>query len=199
MEEFMLFFGTCLALSALPGPNNILCLTHAVEAGRRNAVLGALGRFPAYVMMIVIAAILFASAVTANEGLLGVLQAVGCLYMLYLGSQIVRSGGKAAIPNATPQRGYFVTEFLTALSNPKAIIVFAALFPSFLNSDGSIFMQFALLGAIAMLAEAMMAVFYAFAGGFVRAQNIPARKICMVTGFIVIAMSVWLLYDVVFN
>lgn len=196
MSQLPLFFATCLALSALPGPNNVLCLTHAVQSGKGAAVLGMLGRFPAYVIMIIVAGLIFTSAVALSDGVFDTLRLLGSLYMIFLGFQITRFSGQSAEQEPGIVGRYFTSEFMTALSNPKAIIVFVALFPNFISATDSIVTQFFILGLIAMSAEAMMALVYVMAGSFFGARNIPTILISRVAGGIIVVAALRIIYTV---
>lgn len=85
MHSLSVFLLTCLFMSALPGPNNILAMTHAMHSGYRQACLGVLGRFPAFALLMLVAAVLFSFAIAINPLFFKGIQGAGCLYMAYIG------------------------------------------------------------------------------------------------------------------
>ena len=198
MNSLFLLFISCLSLSALPGPNNILCFSHAVASGKTKAIIGMFGRFPAYFIMILIAAILSKFMIDLNKNMLKLLQIVGCFYMFYLGAIVFHSkSSDIKIDNKTSY-DYFKRELLTALSNPKAILVFTALFPNYLTSSDFILWQFFIFGCLAMLAELIMAITYIFIGSQIGTRFISIKIINTICGLIIISISAHILFNVIF-
>ena len=193
MEALTLFFFNCLALSALPGPNNILCLNYSVQKGMLAAMLGCLGRFPSYLLLMSISALLLFTAVSLDKSVLNYAQIIGSLYMIWLGLKLLFSKAAAVKNNNLSSKHYFRQELLTALSNPKAILVFLSIFPNFIYPSDDFFLKFALLGAIAMLAELTIAYSYAFVGSRFKGVTLISSNINRVSGVIVLIIAFSLL------
>ncbi|MFT2110123.1 LysE family translocator [Marinomonas sp. 2405UD68-3] len=193
MEALSVFFFNCLALSALPGPNNILCLNYSVRKGMLATMVGCLGRFPPYLLLMSISALLLFSAVSIDKGILNYAQILGSLYMLWLGIKFLFSKAATVESGQDAFQQYFRQEFLTALSNPKAILVFLSIFPNFIYPSDNFFTKFALLGIIAMLAELTMAYSYAFFGSRFKGVTLISSNINRASGVIVLVIAFSLL------
>ena len=76
--------------------------------------------------------------------------------------QTVRKMGKAdAVAAVTSARGTFWAGFFACVSNPKAIVFFAALFPAFISPDHNLLFQGAVYGAIFILLDGISILAYA--------------------------------------
>ena len=76
-------------------------------------------------------------------------------------------------------------EFLLGISNPKAIMLFAAVFPQFIDPSRPAARQFLLLGAIYLGAEFVSSAVYATGGRHIRRivrTSRGARRINKATG-----------------
>ncbi len=87
-------------------------------------------------------------------------------------------------------------EFTVAATNPKAIVLFAALLPQFLRGGpGGATLALVVLGAVYNVVEAVCALFYSFLGARLRRIDItPARDrlIQRVAGTSLIGFAVYL-------
>ncbi len=196
----VMFFLSCLMLSAFPGANNILCLSHGTKSGFTKAFLGGLGRFPAYFLMILTASLIFFSILAINNKLIAAIQLLGSCYMLYIGINFLLAAKSNEIDNyEASSRNYFSKEFITALSNPKAILVFTAFFPNFIASDHNVFYQFLTLGIIAMIAEFLMMICYALAGAYIGSTTIPKRYVSGISGAFIVIIACKLLVNSLYS
>jgi len=96
-----------------------------------------------------------------------ILKIVGAIYLIYLGVRQWRAKDnffKTSSENeisAMGNRKFFIQGLLVALSNPKAILFFTALFPQFIDLSNPIAIQFAILTSTFMLLSFLTLVFYA--------------------------------------
>ena len=76
----------------------------------------------------------------------------GCAYLLYLAVKTLRSQGSAFAPSAGLKRlsgrRIFVEGLATNILNPKMALFVLALFPQFVDPNGSMILQMALLATI---------------------------------------------------
>ena len=166
IETWAIFVPAAFALSLYPGPNNLLALTHGARYGLTTAVLAASGRFPPFAAFILGAAAGLGALLAASAELFTALKIVGAIYLIWLGWRMIRAGasdvaiatGQARLP-ALVRR-----EFLTAATNPKAMLVFTAFFAPFVDPAEPAAAQILALGGISLLLEAVAVVIYAFAG-----------------------------------
>lgn len=166
-EAILLFIPACFALNMIFGPNNLLSLTIGAREGLRTALLAAAGRLVAFSIMIAIAALGMGALLTASETAFLIVKLIGAAYLVWLGIKILRAKS-APLVAATqqPQRTCKTLarqEFLVAIGNPKAILIFTAFFPQFVQPQ-SYWLSFLTLGAIFLTLEIVAIALYAYAG-----------------------------------
>ncbi|MEM1050218.1 MAG: LysE family translocator [Pseudomonadota bacterium] len=179
MIEWLIFIPACFALNLAFGPNNLLSLTHGARGGVSFAVQAGTGRILAFVPMIVASALGLGLLLAASATVFNVVKIVGAVYLIWLGIRILLSA-TATAPSKVPGQGLdvrraFRQECLVALSNPKAILVFAAFFPQFIVVD-QYWMSYALLGTAFLAMELIAILVYAAAGRYavrVAANRLP--------------------------
>ncbi|AUH65177.1 lysine transporter LysE [Paracoccus zhejiangensis] len=167
LETLLLFVPACFALNLAFGPNNLLSMTIGARHGLRSALLAAAGRLVAFAMMIAIAAFGMGALLIASEVAFTVVKVLGAAYLVWLGVRILRA--KVDLPLDAPEpggqglRGFIRQEFLVAIGNPKAILIFTAFFPQFVVPE-HYWGSFLILGAIFLTLELVAIALYAFAG-----------------------------------
>lgn len=158
-------FAPIAALIALgPGPNNFCALNNGINYGVRAALLATFGRLASYAIFLFISAVGLGAMLLASERAFTAIKWAGALYLVYLGIKTWRSsefGGLDTQPTAGEDAGYrqapilrlMLNEFLVGMSNPKAILLFAAIFPQFIKPDQPTAEQFLYLGSTYLLME----------------------------------------------
>ena len=151
IHTWLIYFLAATGLSLSPGPNGLLALTHGALHGRRKALYtisgGALG------FVIVIALSMFGIGALLQTSLvwLTVLKWLGGAYLVWLGIQVWRSPPLSpdATDSSEPRAGWsmFQQGALSAITNPKAILFFAAFLPQFLDPHRSLFLQFIIMAS----------------------------------------------------
>jgi threonine/homoserine/homoserine lactone efflux protein len=157
----------CFALNLAPGPNNLLSVSNATRYGFRAACGAGLGRLLAFAGMIALAASGLAVVLHASETLFYTIKVAGACYLFWLAWQLWRAapapegvveGGSAAFWQLARQ------EFLVAAGNPKAILIFTAFLPQFVDPARPMAPQFALLGVLFLVFEMAAIAIYAAIG-----------------------------------
>ena len=162
-----LFVPACFALNLSPGPNNLMALTTGAAHGVRHACLAALGRLGAFVVMIALASAGLAVVLHTSETLFFAIKIVGGLYLLWIAWKLWSAdvGAVAASEVGTAALGTLARrEFLVAAGNPKAILIFTAFLPQFVDPARPVSEQFVALGAAFLLLEWVAVALYAIAG-----------------------------------
>lgn len=176
-EAWLVFLPTAALISLAPGPNNLLALTNGLRYGVRPSVLAALGRLAAFAGMILLAALGLAAVLATSELAFQVIKWAGVAYLLYLGLRIWRgpplapdgtagtaAGTTSGGPQAAPAWRLARREFLVANGNPKAILVFTAVFPQFVDPAQAVLPQFAVMGLTFLAIEGFAVAVYALCG-----------------------------------
>lgn len=162
-----LFVPACFALNLSPGPNNLMAMTSGAGYGVRTACLAALGRLGAFVVMIALASAGLAAVLHTSEALFLAIKIAGGIYLLYIAWKLWTADVEETA-EAEPDRVTLFSlarrEFLVAAGNPKAILIFTAFLPQFVDTSRPVAGQFIVLGAIFIALEWMAAASWALAG-----------------------------------
>lgn len=171
-QNYWLFLPACFAINMALGPNNVLSISNGARSGVRCAVLAAIGRLFAFAGMIAIAGLGLGALLLASGTLFTLLKFGGAAYLVWIGIKLFRSGPDL-LSNASEEvvgsrttnklRRLAKQEFLVAAGNPKAILVFTAFFPQFVDRSAYA-TSFAVLGSTFLLLELVAIAIYAVIG-----------------------------------
>lgn len=183
-EMLLLFVPACFALNMAPGPNNLLSVSNASRFGFTAACIAGVGRLVAFIGMIAIAASGLAVVLQTSALAFTVIKVAGALYLFYLALQLwfapadgVQGDGEPRGMQAFKLWRLARQEFLTAAGNPKAILIFTAFLPQFVDSAEAAAPQFFILGLLFLVLEWVAIAAYAYMGAHLgKWFAIPARK-----------------------
>jgi len=171
LSTLALFVPACFALNMAPGPNNLLSISNATRYGFRRACAAGAGRLLAFAGMIALASAGLAAVLHTSELLFYGIKTVGAAYLLYLAFQLWQAAPGAQADSPAPDVGLMQMarqEFLVAAGNPKAILIFTAFLPQFVNPALAMAAQFAVLGALFLVLEMAAIAVYAWMGVHLR-------------------------------
>jgi threonine/homoserine/homoserine lactone efflux protein len=166
LHTWLIYLLAAIGLSLSPGPNGLLALTHGVLHGRRKALYTIFGGASGFVVLIALSMFGIGALLQASLAWLTVLKWLGGAYLVWLGVQVWRSPpiGVDWRDGAIGARGgasLFRQGALSALTNPKALLFFAAFLPQFIDPARSLVVQFAVMAgsfaAIEILTELLIA------------------------------------------
>lgn len=168
--KLAVFIPACFALNMTPGPNNLLSLNNARRYGFKSALIGGLGRISAFAMMIALAASGLAVVLYASETLFFAIKMFGALYLLWLAFNLWRSESSPVSANSDRSNlvGLIKQEFALAAGNPKAILIFTAFLPQFVDVSMDVDQQFMVLGGTFLILELLAISIYALFGLYLR-------------------------------
>ncbi|MCQ2996277.1 LysE family translocator [Pseudomonas syringae] len=176
ISTLAVFVPACFALNMAPGPNNLLSISNATRYGFARACIGGLGRLLAFAIMIALAAVGLTAVLHTSEWLFHAIKIVGAAYLFYLAVQLWRASPEEEGGVVSSGRGLLSLarqEFLVAIGNPKAILLFTAFLPQFVNQAGAVTEQFAVLGVLFLALECLAIAIYAWMG--IHARRLFAR------------------------
>ncbi len=152
MSNWLVYCVTVTLVVFSPGPMTIFAMTNAIAHGRRVAVLGILGGTAAYSVHIFVVYMVMTNLIAMEAGLLKPVRWLGGIYFLWLGyKQFGKQGFSAKATSEAPKTvgaAVIGKGFLIAISNPKAIVFFAALFPQFIDASSDQGRQFLAFGLV---------------------------------------------------
>ena len=177
--DALLFAPVAVAISLTPGPNNFCGLNNGIRAGVGAALIATLGRVAAFAIFLTVSAVGLGAMLLASEAAFTAVKWVGACYLFWLGWRAWRSRefsglavveGEGAVTNGAPLklRALIAQEFLLGITNPKAIILFAAIFPQFIDPAQPAARQFLVLGSTYLASEFVATAVYATGGRQIR-------------------------------
>nr|WP_221379890.1 LysE family translocator [Actinoplanes polyasparticus] len=199
MTDWAGYIGAAMLVSLIPGANQLLGLGNAVRYGTARAVAGVAGRLAAFVVLIgLVVAGLGAVLITSGTAL-ETIKWVGVVYLAWLGVSSLRRGLRPADPGVAPAdaggsfRAIVTREFAVAISNPKALLLFAALLPQFTDTTApGASLDLALLGAVYLVIELVVGLGYIGVGRRLGATGIPTRtrrRVDLGTGVVFLCLA----------
>ncbi|ARU90268.1 LysE family translocator [Pseudomonas sp. M30-35] len=167
LATLALFLPACFALNMAPGPNNLLSISNATRYGFRSSCMAGAGRLLAFAIMIALASAGLAVVLQTSELVFYGIKIVGAGYLFYLAYQLWGAAAKAEAEPASTHVGLWTLarqEFLVAAGNPKAILIFTAFLPQFIDPTADIGAQFTVLGLCFLALEWIAIGIYAYIG-----------------------------------
>ncbi|WP_114811778.1 LysE family translocator [Paraburkholderia kururiensis] len=167
LSAWLFFLPACFALNMAPGPNNLLSINAAARHGFLKAVVAGAGRLVAFATMIVLTATGLAVVLQASELVFLAIKLAGAAYLIWLAIQLWRSdaGPLASMADDGGSLARMARrECFVAAGNPKAILVFTAFLPQFVDIAKPMLPQFTVLGASFLVLECIAIALYSAAG-----------------------------------
>lgn len=168
LDTWLVYLLAATGLSLSPGPNGLLALTHGALHGPRRTAWTIGGGALGFVLLIGLSMFGIGALLQASAGWLVALKWIGGLYLVWLGIQVWRAppiGIDLPLGERRPVTGgaLFRQGFLSAVTNPKGILFFAAFLPQFVDPGRSLPAQFAVMAAtfaaVEIVTEAAIAAF----------------------------------------
>ncbi len=198
-------------IAITPGANQLLSLRNALQQGAMDAIVALSGRFSAFLLLALATAAGLGGLLLAWEPAFAVVKWCGVAYLLYLGGRMIyqsrtpRSAQERAEERQTSLSSLRRTrweltrqEFLVAATNPKALLLFAAFLPQFINhAAGAVPVQLIALGTAYIAVEFAAALVYAGVGGALTSFDLTARArrlLDRATGATMVTIAGWLAF-----
>jgi homoserine/homoserine lactone efflux protein len=175
--ETILTFSVVAWLAILsPGPAILLALRNGVASGLRAVIWSSLGNVTGIFVLSAAAMLGLGVLLKSSALLFGAVKLLGALYLFYVGlrhllgrSSVLSVSADQSASAKTPTRFALSREaFLLAVTNPKPILFFTALFPQFINPNVPLLPQFFALTGIFMVLSFITLLGYASVAGRAR-------------------------------
>ncbi len=173
LQTWLLFVAVSVPLAISPGPAILLAISNALRYGAGAVLFSAAGNMLGLIIVGFGVAFGLAALMAASAAAFAIVKFAGALYLIYLGVKLWRDRAVFSLdtemPHSAkrPSRLFFEALFL-AITNPKAIIILAALLPPFMNTSGSALPQVAVMSVTYAGLCFLNHLLLAFAGGWVR-------------------------------
>jgi homoserine/homoserine lactone efflux protein len=159
-DFWLVYLLAAIGLSLTPGPNGLLSLTHGVRFGLARTAFTVLGGVAGFMVLVAASLAGLGALLAASEMAFTVAKWTGAAYLVYLGIRLWRAPPpRVRVPDGHERAGetgvgrLFAQGFLVAVSNPKALIFFAAFLPQFMVPGASYGLQLAVLGGTFAVVE----------------------------------------------
>ena len=157
LHTWLILFAAAVGLSLTPGPNGLLALSHGAMHGHRKTLFTVSGGVLGFVVLIALSMLGIGAVLKASVDALIVLKVVGGAYLAWQGIQLWRAPPirlQAEASRADTRGGQmFRKGFLTAVSNPKALLFYGAFLPQFLDPNRDLLTQFIVMATSFMAVE----------------------------------------------
>lgn len=169
-STWFVFLSVSLAAAFTPGPGVLMAISTAGTQGPGRALYSSAGNALG-VFIVATAAVTGLGLVLKTSALaFGLVKVLGAAYLIYLGIQTWRKAGRERAPATSvaatvvvPRMSRWKTfraGLLIALSNPKAILFFTAVFPQFMPPDHVDPVRFLLLTSVFTACTLLSHLFY---------------------------------------
>jgi threonine/homoserine/homoserine lactone efflux protein len=196
IELYLAYVLACVVIVIVPGPTVTLIVANSLRFGTRAGMLNIVGTQAGLATMIGLVVVGLASLIATMEWWFDWVRLAGAAYLVWLGIGLLRSRGTFDRPErvAPTRNGFFLQGFFVVLSNPKALLLFGAFIPQFVDPKGEYVGQVILLGVTAMVAALVFDSVYAVLAGRAAAMLSRGRVqlVSRLSGLCLIGGGVWL-------
>jgi threonine/homoserine/homoserine lactone efflux protein len=165
LHLWLIYLLAATGLSLSPGPNGLLALTHGALHGRRKALYTICGGALGFVAVIALSMFGIGALLQASLLWLTVMKWLGGAYLVWLGIQVWRAPpiGLDVRPAAASRASWslFRQGLLSAVTNPKGLLFFAAFLPQFIDPARSLWLQFIVMAGTFAVIEVATELFIA--------------------------------------
>ncbi len=151
------FAAAALVLIVIPGPGVLFVIGRALAHGRRTALLSVAGHAAGNWVVAVCVALGVGTVVERSAAVFTAVRLAGAAYLVWLGIQAFRHRNALAevLDSAAAPRGDVRAAregLVVGVTNPKAVILFAAVLPQFVDRPaGHVPVQMLILSAIVIV------------------------------------------------
>ena len=196
LELYLAYVLACFIVVIVPGPTVSLIVANSITHGTRAGLLNVAGTQAGLGTMMLIVLVGLTSIIETMGHWFDLVRFIGAAYLVWLGWKLIRNPGALGDPKQTPapRGGFFLQGFLVLMSNPKALLMFGAFIPQFVDPQSDYGWQVVLLGLTAMAVATIFDSLYAILTGRARELLTPERVklISRLSGGFLIGGGIWL-------
>jgi len=160
IELLISFLLTSIALSLMPGPDNVFVLTESITKGKRNGIIISVGLASGIIIHTIVIATGLSVLVQQSPYIFNGIKIFGAIYLLYL-AYLTYKEKTTTVDISNQENGLDIKEkwfplykkgFIMNVLNPKVTLFFIAFLPQFVSKEGLPFsIQIIILGIMFML------------------------------------------------
>jgi threonine/homoserine/homoserine lactone efflux protein len=197
--SFLLFLAAASIIALSPGPGIFYVAARTIAGGRSAGLASSFGTAIGGLVHVAAGAAGVSALVLASAEAFTLLKIAGALYLVWLGLKTLRDArvdfpaAGATVGSARAFRDGIVVEAF----NPKTAAFFLAFLPQFVDPDGTVWLQFLLLGLVSVALNTAVDIAVVFAAAHARtfALGRPAflRWLRSGAGLVIASLGVGLL------
>ena len=179
LETIVIFFAASVGLALSPGPDNVFVLAQSVLNGRKAGLLVTLGLCTG--LLVHSAAVAFGVATVIKNTEYGflIIKLLGAAYLSYFAVQLFKAKAMTLgqTQTADPSAKLYRRGIIMNITNPKVAIFFLAFLPQFTDPEKrSVTIQLLVLGAVFIIATALVFGVIAWFSGFLRERLFDSAR-----------------------
>ena len=197
--ELALYCTAVVVMIATPGPVMLLVASAGLKGGYKQALKTIFGTNLASLVLIVLSVLILKGFLNIAEHWLNTIKILGCVYIAYLGFQILKEaiaqGTETSPVQLKAVQGGFKQGFLVGISNPKDIIFFASFFPQFIGVTSDVDVSLVLLTILWIILD-FSTLSLVYLGFNKLSQSALYNKLLSVCGAILVSIALYGIYTV---
>ncbi|PHR72661.1 MAG: amino acid transporter [Arcobacter sp.] len=150
IETILLFLITVLPLIITPGPDIMFAVSQGISNGRPGVTRAVAGILLGYTAHAVLSILGVAAIIAASPMLFLAIKWLGVAYLSYLAFMMLKSAftpkNKLLVKNSPSVS--LTKGFLTSFLNPKGLLMYLAVLPQFMVSEGNVLLQALILSFV---------------------------------------------------
>jgi homoserine/homoserine lactone efflux protein len=178
VEAWLVFVLVCLIPAFTPGPAIVLAIANTVRYGAVAALWSSFGNALGMFLVGVSVTLGLDALLSVSATAFLILKVISAGYLVWLGVRIFRDRSAMEISSApvVPRNRLFWRAFVVSITNPKAVLLYGALLPMFIEPEAAPLSQGALLSATLAVVTIVSHGCYAIAFGHARNfLTVPSR------------------------
>ena len=202
IDTLLLYLVVAFFYITSPGPAIILAIINGLRTDMKTVAITSLANSLGLFILSTASILGLGIVITTSATLFIIIKSIGALYLIYLGIKFLRNRGGFNIDEnekgyiVKTKKQYFFEAFFLAITNPKPILFFTAIFPQFLDLKNAIAPQFFIMTGIFLFISFFSLCTYAYLSKRSKAYLSNKNRVNFInkiTGGIFILMGIGLL------
>ncbi|ADG93118.1 Lysine exporter protein (LYSE/YGGA) [Arcobacter nitrofigilis DSM 7299] len=148
IDTFLIYSVIAFLYVLSPGPAVMLAIVNGIRTDMKTVAVSSFANILGLAVLSTASILGLGVLILTSATLFLIVKIIGAFYLIYLGIKFLRNRGILNIDEMEKnvkqksRKSYFFESFFVAVTNPKPIIFFTAIFPQFLNLHEAIAPQF---------------------------------------------------------
>lgn len=148
IDTFLIYSVIAFLYVLSPGPAVMLAIVNGIRTDMKTVAVSCFANILGLSVLSTASILGLGVLILTSATLFLIVKIIGAFYLMYLGVKFLRNKGILNIDamekdvKQKSKKAYFFESFFVAVTNPKPIIFFTAIFPQFLNLHEAIAPQF---------------------------------------------------------